>query len=142
MKDINQVYFRMQAKRQRKNELAKMIKDDLAQNGDYQELLEELKLLKEKKKSIENQVKAQCLTEVAELDSLKLQISNDSELLSDIALTMYTNQETVEILDEATGSRLTPVFSVRFKKAAMSAAEVAEREAQIKELNRQLAGAV
>ena len=62
------------------------------------------------------------------MDSLKLGIGADSELLSDIALTMYANRETVEILDEEHGLRYTPVFSVKFAKENLES--VAVREAR------------
>lgn len=133
MKDIKQVYYRLQEKRRRKNELAKMIRDDLANNAEYQRIVEEMRVLREQKRSIESEVKASCLSDVAEIDTLKLGIGADSELLSDIALTMYANRETVEILDEERGLRYTPVFSVKFAKENLESAEVRE----IRQVNRE-----
>jgi len=116
MKDISSVYFQTQNKKRRKNELSKMIRDDLSQNESYKQIVEEMRILREKKKAIENEVQASCLSDVGEIDSLKLQISAAQELMSDIALTMYTDGKTVEILDEERGTRMTPVFSVKFQK--------------------------
>ena len=121
MKDISQVYFRTQEKKKRKNELSKMIRDDLSNNADYKQMVEELRVLREKKKSIENEVVASCLSDVGEIDSLKLQIASAQELMSDIALTMYTEGKTVEILDEERGVKMTPLFSVKFQKENIDA---------------------
>lgn len=119
MKDIKDVYFKMQDKKHQKNELGKMIRDALSVNQQHKELLEEIKKLRDKKKGIENQVANEALADVQQLDTLKLEIAAASELLSDIALTMYANHETVEIIDEERGVRLTPVFKVKFQKEEM-----------------------
>jgi hypothetical protein len=119
MKDLKDVYHKMQDKKHQKSELGKMIRDALSVNQQHKELTEEIKRLRDKKKGIENQVVSECLTDVQQLDTLKLEIAAASELLSDIALTMYANHETVEIVDEERGVRLTPVFSVKFQKEEM-----------------------
>ncbi|MBN1584935.1 hypothetical protein JW899_01050 [Candidatus Uhrbacteria bacterium] len=115
MKDISQVYFRTQEKKKRKNELSKMIRDELSHNGEYQQLTEELRILRDKRKSIENGVRAD-LSDAGEIDVLKMEIGAAQELMSDIALTMYASGQTVEIRDDELGVRMTPVFSVRFRK--------------------------
>lgn len=116
MKDIKQVYLQMQQKKRKKNELGKMIRDALSVHPQHKELTEELKRLREKKKSVENQVMADCLAEADQIDLLKLEISAANELLSDIALSMYVGGQTVEIVDEERGVKLTPTFSVKFQK--------------------------
>jgi hypothetical protein len=122
MQDLKTVYLKMQAKRKEKNQLGRMISDALANNADYKKISEDLKVMREKKKSIENQVKAECLADVQQLDTLRLEIAAAGEILSDIALTMYTNRETVEIVDEDRGLKLTPVFSVKFQKEDLDTA--------------------
>jgi hypothetical protein len=119
MKDIKDVYFKMQDKKHQKNELGKMIRDALSVNQQHKELTEEIKKLRDKKKGIENQVVNECLADVQQMDTLKLEIAAAGELLSDIALTMYANHENVEIVDEERGVRLTPVFRVKFQKEEM-----------------------
>lgn len=125
MQDLKETYLKMRQKTREKNELAKMIRDELANRADYKELVDELKRLREKKKSIENEVRASAFADANQIDLLKLEISAAGELMTDIALTMYANHETVEIVDEDRGVRLTPVFSVKFQKEEMEKAAAA-----------------
>jgi len=127
MQDLKDVYLKIQGKKRERNELARAIRDELANRGDYKELVEELKRLREKKKSIENQVKADALADAQQLDTLRLEIAGASEVMSDIALTMYTEGQTVEIVDEDRGVRLTPVFSVKFQKEDLDDAKYKEK---------------
>jgi len=114
MQKLNDVYRRMQEKKRERKEIVKAFADALKHDANYQNILEKLKTLKEQKKSIENSVKAASMMDAQKLDTLKLDIDADAEMLSDIALTMYTKGEQVEIVDRDT--RYVPVFSVRFKK--------------------------
>jgi hypothetical protein len=116
MQDLKEVYASLQAKKKEKKEISKMFQDALKHNGAYQKILEDLNVLKEQKKSIETQAKAESLHEAQQLDDLKEDIKSQTELLSDIALTKFMNRETIEIVDEEMDSRLVPVFTVRFKK--------------------------
>ena len=115
MQDLRAVYDRLQQKKKEKKELMKMFKDELAHNGEYQKLLEDMKVMKEKKKSIETQAKANALADARQLDELTDEIKGSTELLSDVVMSKYVNGETVEIVDQY-DNRLVPVFSVRFKK--------------------------
>jgi len=115
MQDLLDVFNSLQEKKKERKELVQMFKDELEHNGEYQELLKEIKVLKEKKKSIEDQAKANALHDAQKLDTLKEEIAGSTELLSDIALTKYVDGETVEITDEY-DNRLVPVFSVKFRK--------------------------
>lgn len=91
-----------------------MLKDELSSQTRYQEIQEEIKVLREEKKGIEEDVRSSS-GELSELDELKIEITTDTELLSDIALHMYTNEETVEIVDE-NDEKWYPQFKVTFKK--------------------------
>lgn len=95
--------------------MKKMFADELKSNSSYQQILEDTKLLREKKKSIENDMKAQSLKDAQKLDDLRIDIMSDKELLADLALNMYLANETVEIVDEES-RRWVPHFSVTFKK--------------------------
>ncbi len=115
MQDLQSVYVELQQKKKERKEIAKMFQDELKHNGDYQELLKEIKTLREKKKSIEDQAKAHALSDARQLDRLGDEIKGSTELLSDIALAKFMNGETVEMTDQE-NNRLVPVFSVKFKK--------------------------
>ena len=92
-----------------------MTKDELSHNQQYQELLEEMKKLREEKKAIEQDVRMHALGVEAELDELKTEIQSDTELLADVALNMYTQGENVEIVD-SDDNRYVPLFRVIFKR--------------------------
>ncbi|MFH2063268.1 MAG: hypothetical protein ABIJ46_03895 [bacterium] len=123
MWDINEVHRRIKEKKKERRDLNRIVKDELAQNPEYQQVVEELKTLKERQKSIESTVKLSCSSEVDRMEVLKDEIAADTELLSDLALNMYVEGKTVEIVDEDT--RYVPQFTVRFKKddTTVSAAE-------------------
>ncbi len=115
MPSLEEVYGRLRAKKHEKSELQKAFKDELASHPRYQAVSEQLKALKEEKKSIENQTWAASAADAAKLDLLTLDIASDKEMLSDVALNMYTKGQTVEIVDDQ-NVRWLPKFSVAFKK--------------------------
>ncbi|MBI4458413.1 hypothetical protein HY633_05625 [Candidatus Uhrbacteria bacterium] len=113
MQSLNEVYSRIQEKKKERRDLTKSIKDALAGNARYQQITEELRKLKEEKKSIENQTMAG--GEAEKMDLLKLDIDSNREMLADIAVNLLVANEKVEIVDEH-NNRLVPSFSVSFKK--------------------------
>src|SRR5690349_10604763 len=115
MPSLQEVHARLRAKKREKSEIQKAFKDELVNNPRYQQVAEQLKTLKEEKKSIENQAWAAASQDAEKFDLLGLDIKSDKELLSDIALNMYTKGETVEIVDEH-NTKWVPSFTVNFKK--------------------------
>lgn len=114
MNQLEEVYKSLEANKKKRREIAKMYKDELVNNQRHQEISEQLKELREEKKSIENQIKSGT-KDFQELDDLRLEIQSETELLSDLALNMYMKNQTVEITDEHDNKWL-PVFKVTFKK--------------------------
>lgn len=115
MPNLEEVYGRLEANKKRRKEINKMLKDELEHVPRYQEVKDEMAALREEKKSIEQEVRAG-VGEFHELEDLKVDIATDQELLADIALNMYTKEETVEIIDEYDQTWY-PVFKVSFKKS-------------------------
>ena len=115
MPKLEEVYKRLQENKKEKREIGKMLKDDLANTERYREIIEEMKTLREEKKGIEDQVKAESSKEMDRFDELKIDIDTDTELLADIALNMYVKEELVEIIDEYENAWY-PHFKVNFKK--------------------------
>lgn len=110
---LEAVYKRLQEKKRKRRDLNKSFQDELSVHPRYQEIVEELKKLREEKKSIENEVRSSA--DVAELEALKADIKGDMEMLADITLNKFLAQENVEIVDDF-NTRWVPAFSVRFKK--------------------------
>ena len=115
MPSLEEVHGRLRVKAREKSDLQKVFKDELANNPRYQQIAEQLKVLKEEKKSIENQVWAASSADAQKLDLLALDIKSDREMLSEMALNMYVKGETVQIVDEY-NARWVPKFAVSFKK--------------------------
>ena len=115
MSRLQETYNELQSLKREKRELNKMFQDELKSNSTYQGILEEMKVLRERKKSIENDTKANALKDAQRLDDLKLEIASTQELLGDLSLNMYLANETVEIVDEA-NRRYVQYFRVTFKK--------------------------
>ncbi len=112
---LDEVYKRILVNKNRQKEIRTMLKDELAHNARYQELIEESTTLRDERKGIEQNVRAGS-KDFQELDELKIEIDTDQELLSDIALNMYVKEDTVEIIDEYEQT-WSPSFKVSFKKA-------------------------
>ena len=115
MPSLEDIYHRLEKNKKRRKEINKMLKDELSHSSRYQEIVDEMKTLREEKKGIEQDVRAGN-SDVAELEELKVEIETDQELLADQALNMYVKNETVEIKDEYDQTWY-PVFKVSFKKA-------------------------
>jgi len=114
MQSLEQVYLRLQKSKAKRREFNKMIRDELIQDERYRELTEEMKKLRDERRSIENEIKAHTVSP-QELDELKIEIQTDQELLADVALNMFMDNESVEIMDEH-DQRWVPLFSVKFVK--------------------------
>ena len=115
MQSLQEIHNRLQTKKKERRELKQSFQDELRNNQRYMEILDEMEKLRAEKKAIENEIRAREL-DAAKLDELKVDIQSDTVLLADIALTMYVQQEPVEIVDDL-NIRWVPAFSVRFKKS-------------------------
>ncbi|PIQ67739.1 hypothetical protein COY25_03055 [Candidatus Uhrbacteria bacterium CG_4_10_14_0_2_um_filter_41_7] len=115
MGKLEEVYSRLQKNKKERQEITKMFKNDLSNSERYKEILEEMKVLRDEKKAIETEVKADYGDEMDKLDGLKIEIDTDQELLGDIALSMYVKEQVVEIIDEHDVAWY-PQFKVAFKK--------------------------
>ncbi len=116
MNDIQEVFNRIRETRNKAKEIRKMYKDSLESSHEYQEILDKLETLKERKKSIENELKNEQGSDFKQLDAYKMHVKTDMEMLSDLALNKLMAGETVEVKDED-DNRYEPLFSVKFKKA-------------------------
>lgn len=116
MSKLQEVFDRIQKTKKEQKELKSMYRDAVVNSKSYQAAVEEMKVLRDKKKKIEDAIREDFNSELAKLDILKSDIENDNMLLSDAALTKIMKGETVEVLDEK-DNRYEPVFSVKFKKS-------------------------
>lgn len=114
MKDIKEVFQRIQEHRKEHRDLNKAFRDALRNSHEYQELGEQIQRLKLKRILIEGTVR----TDMEEkMDLLKLHIKEGIQTMSDIALTAFMKGERVELTDHE-DNEYEPIFSVRFKKTS------------------------
>ena len=115
MKNIQEVFDRIEETKREQRHITQMYKDSLDNSPEYQEILDKLKKLKQQKKELEDGAKADLGGEWDKLDLIKLHIREDKEMLSDIAISTLMKGETVKVTDK-NKAEYEPVFSVRFKK--------------------------
>ena len=112
---VNEIFDRIQKTKKEQREIRAMYKDALANSQRFQELSEEIKTLKEKKKDLENGIKADFSREFDKLETLKADLMNDNQLLSDVVISKVAKGEKIELKDQ-NDTQYEPVFSVRFQK--------------------------
>ena len=115
-KPIQDIFDRLQEKRQQAKIIKSKYQSELAASHEYQTLKEQLEKLRAKKKSYENSVKEQAGAAFARIDELKFAIQQDAQLLSDVALTTIMKGELIQVKDDR--AEYEPVFTVRFRKVA------------------------
>jgi len=116
MANLQEIFNRIQETKKEQRDIKKMYKDALANSQSYQDALDELVKIKEKKKHLEDAIREDFASEFNKLDTLKLDIENDNMLLSDAALTKLVKGEIIKIEDQE-GKTYDPIFSVKFKKS-------------------------
>lgn len=116
METLSEVYKRLKERKAELEGLRAVLRDELAQNREYQETTRKLDALHSKKSSMEIEVAANTPSVSGRIEALSSDIRGDEELLADIALNMYVKGESAVARDED-GNIATPEFSVRFVEA-------------------------
>lgn len=114
MRNIQEVFNGIQEKKREIRELKKMYRDTLESSGEYRDLNEKLEQMKARKKQLE----AVAWIDVGTKDKYetsKLDVKQDKEMLTDLAINSLMSGETVKLVDED-NNEYEPKFSVSFKK--------------------------
>jgi hypothetical protein len=115
MVNLQEVFDRIQVAKKEQKEIRTLYRDALANSVEYQKVSEDYEKIKQKKKEIVDNVKVDFRPEFDRIEELKIAITDDSLMMSDIALTSYLKGEPLEITDQ-NQSQYEPIFSVKFKK--------------------------
>ena len=115
MQQIQDIFDRIQKMKKEQKELKGAYKDTLKASGAYVSIVEEIKVLREKKKKLEFSVREDMKNEFERLEALAIELASEAELLNDAAMTKLMKGETVAVTDKYQNT-YEPVFSVRFKK--------------------------
>lgn len=115
MKDVQDVFNQQQSIKKEMKEIRKEYRDVLAQDAEYQAILEKLTELKEKKKQHELSAQRDMGSRWEKLEELKSEAKAIKEMISDISITTLMDGATVEVRDEY-DNLYEPVYNVNFKK--------------------------
>jgi hypothetical protein len=117
MQDIQEIFNRIEDAKKEHRELKVIYKDALNATGEYEDLVEKIKGLRDRKKQIEASVDAQLADHMMKMDKVAQDISTDKQMLSDIALSNLLKGNIVKVTGP-NDAEFEPHFSVRFKKKA------------------------
>ncbi|HPX94289.1 MAG TPA: hypothetical protein PLF30_01905 [Candidatus Moranbacteria bacterium] len=115
MQNVQEVFNKIREMKKEQKDLRDMYKDALVQTDEYEEIVEKIKELREKKKAIETRIQAQLGRSYEKLEDLKLEVDSQKEMLNDIAISTLMKGETVVAKDEF-DNVYEPVWKVNFKK--------------------------
>ncbi len=115
MKDLQDVFSRIQATKQQQKEIKTQYRDALDASQEYKEVTEKIQGYKLRKKQIEDNVKAELGSAYERLEVLKRDLEMDREMMTDIAISSLMKGETVEVKDNF-DNVYEPIFKVSFKK--------------------------
>lgn len=115
MQNIQEVFNKIREMKKEQKDLRDMYKDALVQADKYEEIVEEIKALREKKKEIETRIQGQLGRSYEKLEDLKLEVETHKEMMNDIAISTLMNGETVAVKDEFNNA-YEPIWKVNFKK--------------------------
>jgi uncharacterized coiled-coil DUF342 family protein len=116
MQNLQEVFDRIKKAKKEVKEIKKTYKEALKNSPSYMQTVIELKTQREKKKRLEEEMKKEFSKEFDKLEELSQSITDDTALLSDIALNSLVKGEKVGVTDEYQ-NQYEPVFQVKFKKA-------------------------
>jgi hypothetical protein len=107
------IFDRTEKTKKEIKELQRTIKDAFVNSNLYNGIVEDLKILKEKKKKIEDSIRDDFGSEISKLETLKIDLKNDQMLLSDMAINKIMEGKTVEVVNSQ-GQKLSPDIKVKF----------------------------
>jgi dGTP triphosphohydrolase len=115
MAELQEVFSRIQENKRQQKEIKRAYREALEQSVAYHEVAEQFKVLKEKKKSLETQIRQDFASEFNKLEACQDDMKSDAMILSDLAINKVMQGETIKVTDE-NNNNYEPIFSVKFKK--------------------------
>lgn len=115
MAKLQEIFNRIQELKKQMKLLSGGMKEALKNSTAYQDVVQKMEVLREKKKQIEAAVAEEFKGEVSKLEEKKVDLASEKELLNDAAISQLMKGETIEIKDEY-DNKYEPTFKVDFKK--------------------------
>lgn len=115
MQNAQAIYNKIQETKKKIKNIKSFLKDQYELVSEYNEIQEQLKTLRIKRKEIMCYVHQQYPEEFTQLEDLKIDLASDKELLNDIVLSKYMKGDNIE-LENAYQQQVLPLFSVTYKQ--------------------------
>jgi len=115
MKNMQEVFDQIQELKQTKKEIAREYRDTLAQTEGYEDLKEEVKTLREKKKAKEAQAQVSFGSRWDEYEKATADIAEKEQMLTDIAMTNLMDGQSINLKDK-NNVEYEPSYKITFKK--------------------------
>lgn len=115
MQKMQDVFDQIQELKKERKEIAREYRDALSQASGYEDVTDELKKLREKKKMLETGVQAEMGSRYEKFEELKLEIESLDQMLTDIAMTTLMSGESINLKDK-NDVEYEPSYKITFKK--------------------------
>ena len=115
MRDIQEVYNELLETKKGQKDIKREYKDALLSANEYEETVDKLTELREKKKQIETITQGRLGARWDELERLKAKADELATMLTDIAMTELMAGKTIALKDEY-DNNYEPVYKITFKK--------------------------
>lgn len=112
---MQEVFDKIQEYKKTRKVIGREYRDALSQSTGYEDVKEELKKLREKKKSLESAVQAEMGSRFEELEKAKSEIENLEQMLTDIAMATLMKGESINLKDK-NNVEYEPSYKITFKK--------------------------
>lgn len=116
MATIQDTFFRIQETKKKQREIRALYRDALKNSHSYQEALTDMQALREKKKGIENRIRADYARDLERLDALVDELKQDNTKLADMVLSSLMRGEIIKVRDMR-NMVYDPIVKVTFKKS-------------------------
>lgn len=116
MASIQDTFFKIQDTKKKQREIRALYREALKKSQSYQTVTEDLRTLREKKKGIEERIRAEYAHDMDRLDDLIEELKRETERLTNLVLSSYVRGEIVKVHD-ARNTVYDPIIKVTFKKS-------------------------
>lgn len=117
MQNIQDLFDTLQATKKEQKEVKKEYRDALINANGYEEINQELKKLKEKKKQVETITQNQMGERYVLLENLKKKTEELDQSITDLAMSTLIEGKNIEIKDQY-DNLYEPTYKITFKKVA------------------------
>lgn len=116
MSAIQDAFFKIQDTREKQRALRAVYREALVKSREYQDISDQIRALREKKKKIEEEIRSEYTRECDMLDELVTTMKEEQGRVVDMVLSSLSRGEIIKVRDSR-NAVYDPVVNVRFKKS-------------------------